>query len=90
MRGATRSGDASARYIVVVRATMSTIAITPTQQRLLDRINTRLDQLDTAASPAVASILTAADRLPPADRLHVHRRLSTIGHPDVEWAGALR
>jgi hypothetical protein len=68
---------------------MSTIAITPTQQRLLDRINTRLDQLDTAATPAVAGILTAADHLPPADRLYVHRRLQFIGAPNTDWADAL-
>jgi hypothetical protein len=86
------AGDAAARYIVV-RATMSTVAINPSQQqRLLDLINRRLDQLDAAASPAVTGILTAADRLPPADRIYVKRRLQAIGAPDAgaEWASVLR
>lgn len=69
---------------------MSTVAINPSQQRLLDAIDSRLDALDTAARPAVAGILTAADRLPPADRLYVKRRLQFLGHPDVEWASVLR
>ena len=38
---------------------MSTVAINPSQQRLLDAINRRLDELDTAATPAVAGILRA-------------------------------
>jgi hypothetical protein len=69
---------------------MSTVAINPSQQRLLDAINRRLDQLDTAASPAVTSVLAAAHRLPAADRLYVHKRLMTLGHPDVDSFGALR
>jgi hypothetical protein len=68
---------------------MSTIAINPSQQRLLDAINRRLDELDTAATPAVAGILTAAERLPPADRLYVQRRLQFIGAPNTDWASAL-
>lgn len=67
----------------------TTVAILPEQQRILDLINRRLDQLDAAASPAVSKILTAAERLPPADRLAVHRRLMTLGHPNIEWASAL-
>jgi hypothetical protein len=68
---------------------MSTIAINPSQQRLLDVIDNRLDRLDLAAAPAVAGILGAADRLPAADRLYVQRRLRSVGAPRSEWAGTL-
>jgi hypothetical protein len=68
---------------------MTTIAINASQQRLLDLIDNRLDRLDIAAGPAVAGILAAADRLPPADRLYVQRRLQFVGAPNTEWAGTL-
>ena len=68
---------------------MSTVAISPEQQRVLELIERRLDQLETAAGATVTSILAAAHRLPAADRLAVHRRLMTIGHPPIEWASAL-
>lgn len=50
-------------------------------QHLLDAINRRPDELDRAARPAVAGILTAAERPPPADRIYVKRRLQFIGAP---------
>ena len=62
---------------------MTTVAISPEQQRVLELIERRLDQLDTA------SILAAAHRLPAADRLYVHRRLQFIGAPNTDWASGL-
>jgi len=77
----------AAGYNVAGATTVSTtIAIDVEQQRILELINRRLDELDAAAAPAVPGILTAAHRLPPADRIYVHRRLMALGHPDVEWA----
>jgi hypothetical protein len=76
--------------VYVVRATMSTIAITPEQERILELINARLDELDTAATPSVTSILNVAHRLPAADRIYVHRRLMAIGSPKLEWASTIR
>jgi hypothetical protein len=67
----------------------TTVAITPTQQRILDLIDNRLDRLDIAASPAVAGILAASAQLPPADRLYVQRRLQFVGAPNTDWASAL-
>jgi hypothetical protein len=51
---------------------MGTIATTLQQERILDLINRRLDELDAAASPSVTGILAATHRLPPADRIYVH------------------
>jgi hypothetical protein len=71
---------------------MSSIAITPDQQRVLDLINKRIDALDAAARPAVAGIRAVADTLPAADRIAVKRRLMVLGAPDGDatWASALR
>ena len=61
---------------------MSIVATTPREHQVLELIlEHRLDRLDTAVRPAVAAILTAAEQLPPADRLHVHRRLRDLGRP---------
>jgi hypothetical protein len=68
---------------------MSTIAINPSQQRLLDAINRRLDELDTAVTPAVAGIIAASAHLPHADRIYVKRRQMALGAPDTDWASTL-
>jgi hypothetical protein len=68
---------------------MSTIAITPQQERILELVNRRLDELDAAASPSVTGILNATARLPAADRVYVKRRLMALGAPNNEWATAL-
>jgi hypothetical protein len=65
---------------------MSTVAINPKQQALLAAINRRIDELDRTA----AAILTAADRLPAADRIYVKRRLRLTGQPFADWASLLR
>jgi hypothetical protein len=64
----------------------TTLPINPTEQALLDAINRRLDELDQAA----AAVLTAADRLPAADRIYVKRRLRLTGQPFDDWASVLR
>jgi hypothetical protein len=68
---------------------MSSLAISPQQQKVLDVITRRMDALDAAAGPSVSRILAAADRLPAADRIAVHQRLMSIGSPDTRWASAL-
>jgi hypothetical protein len=68
---------------------MSSIAISPAQERVLELITRRLDALDVAAGPSVSCILAAAYRLPAADRIAVHQRLMSIGSPDTRWASAL-
>jgi hypothetical protein len=69
---------------------MTTVALlSPKQQRILELIDNRLDELDTAAGEAVAGILAASAQLPPADRIYVQRRLQFIGVPNTDWAGTL-
>src|SRR5829696_5369260 len=61
-----------------------TLAITPIEQRQLDAITRRLDQV----APVLDAIHRATRHLPAADRLHVQQRLHELAVGTSDTAGA--